>query len=121
MKPPRLASSGCRLGSCIRLLSVIAVLIAGFTSERTGIAQIATPPTAGLVGWWKGDGNANDSSGLGHDGTIYAGVTFAAGLAGQAFNFGPTGNRVVIPDSPDFTLTNALTLGAWVYPTANSW
>ena len=82
MKPPMVGWSGCRLRSSIRLLPVITVLIAGFTGERTGIAQIATPPTAGLVGWWKGDGNANDSSGLGHDGTIYAGVTFAAGLAG---------------------------------------
>jgi hypothetical protein len=120
MKTPMLGSRR-RLPSCIRLLSVITVLIAGFTSEHTGIAQIATPPTAGLVGWWKGDGDAKDSSGLGHDGTIYAGVTFAAGLSGQAFSFGPTGNRVVIPDSPDFELTNALTMGAWVYPTANSW
>jgi hypothetical protein len=39
---------------------------------------------AGLVSWWKANGNADDSAGT-NNGTIQGGVTFAAGHpAGKA-------------------------------------
>jgi len=47
--------------------------------------QCATPP-AGLVGWWRGEGNAQDEVGT-HHGTLQGGTTFGAGKAGQAFSF----------------------------------
>jgi streptogramin lyase len=55
----------------------------------SNIAQCITPPL-GLVGWWPGDGNANDliSSNFG---TISGGVTFAPGKVGQAFSFDGSG------------------------------
>src|SRR5438105_10586840 len=33
-----------------------------------------TPPQEGLIGWWRGEGNANNSGGT-NDGTLLAGVT----------------------------------------------
>lgn len=84
------------------------------------VAQYS-PPTNGLVGWWQGDGNANDSSGRGHNGTLLNGATFGTGLFGQAFSIGPGFNRVYVPDSTDFNITNSLSIGAWIYPTAESW
>jgi hypothetical protein len=36
-------------------------------------------PTNGLVGWWPFNGNANDESGNGHNGTV-TGATLTTGL-----------------------------------------
>ena len=47
----------------------------------------ATAPTTGLVGYWKFDGNASDSSGLGNNGTLVGGPTFTTGKIGQALSF----------------------------------
>ena len=40
--------------------------------------------TGGLVGWWKLDGNGNDSSGLGHNGAINGTVTATTDRYGNA-------------------------------------
>ncbi len=71
------------------------------------------PPPSGLVGWWPGEGNANDVAG-GNNGTVQGGATFAAGKVGQAFNVSPSGGIVVVPDSPSLQITNQLTVEAWV-------
>jgi hypothetical protein len=52
----------------------------------------------GLVGWWPGEGNANDVVG-GHDGTLQGGVTFAPGEVGQGCRLDGTNSDVQIPDS----------------------
>jgi hypothetical protein len=73
-------------------------------------------PQSGLVGWWRADGNAQDSAGR-HDGTLPFGMYYARGKIGQAFDFdGSSRRRVSIPDSPDFKLTKALTIEGWIYP-----
>src|SRR5262249_39743448 len=41
---------------------------------------------SGLVGWWPGEGNANDAAGE-NRGTIQNGVGFSPGKVGQAFSF----------------------------------
>ena len=78
------------------------------------------PPTNGLVGWWRGEGNANDETGK-HNGTLLNGVAFDTGEFGQAFSLGGTSTRVLVPDSVDLMLTNSLSIGAWIYPKANSY
>jgi hypothetical protein len=83
----------------------------------TGWGQYS-PPTNGLVGWWRGNGNANDSAG-GHNGTLEGGMGFTNGVFGLAFAAG-SGKRVYIPDDPAFALTS-LTIGAWVNVHADSW
>jgi hypothetical protein len=79
-------------------------------------AQIYSPPTAGLVGWWRGENNGNDSSGNGHNGTLGSTVNFGPGISGQAFSFqgGLGSGRVYVPDSPDFQLTSSLSIAAWI-------
>ena len=62
--------------------------------------EVACPPPAGLVGWWPGDGNANDIVGT-NNGMLQGGATAtAAGVVGQAFSFDGTNGYVQIPDSP---------------------
>jgi hypothetical protein len=71
------------------------------------------PPPSGLVGWWPGQGNANDLTGA-NNGTLSGGVTFINGEVGQAFNFNPASGTVIVPDSPSLRLTNQLTIEAWI-------
>src|SRR5437762_4078443 len=78
-----------------------------------------SPPSAGLVGWWRGEGNANDSADS-HNGILQGGMGFTAGRFGQAFA-GGSFKRVLVPDSPDFQLTTSLSIGAWVNIQANGY
>jgi hypothetical protein len=73
------------------------------------------PPT-GLLGWWPGDGNANDIQ-LGSNGTLMNGATFAPGLVRQAFSFDGVSAFVDVPDTPALhAVTTAVTVDAWINP-----
>ncbi|HEV2695086.1 MAG TPA: LamG domain-containing protein, partial [Verrucomicrobiae bacterium] len=72
-----------------------------------------TPPPTGIVGWWQAESNAVDIIG-GDNGSVAAGVTYAAGETGFGFNF-PGNANVTIPDEPALNPTNALTIELWVY------
>ena len=71
-------------------------------------------PGSGLLGWWQGEGDANDSAGT-NNGQFTYGGTFAAGMVGAAFSFDGSSQSVQIPyatslGSPSFTIE------AWVNP-----
>jgi hypothetical protein len=74
------------------------------------------PPPSGLVSWWRGEGNGNDSAGT-NNGTLLNGVSFAAGMVGQAFRFvsGPN-PKVYVADNPTLQLTNSLSIEGWIKP-----
>lgn len=59
----------------------------------------------------------NDASGNGNSGTI-SGATRAAGKFGNALSFNGTSDWVTIPHAAVLNLTTALTLEAWVKPSA---
>src|SRR5258708_6435787 len=76
-------------------------------------AASCTPSASGLIGWWPGDGNANDLLGV-NSGSLQGGASASAvGLNGMAFNFDGTNAYVQIPDSTSLHPTN-LTIEAWV-------
>ncbi|MDR3457835.1 MAG: hypothetical protein P4N60_10350 [Verrucomicrobiae bacterium] len=76
------------------------------------------PPPAGIVAWWQAESNALDIIG-GNNGSVPAGVTFAPGEVGQAFNF--TGNaNIDVPNQPALNPTNQLTVECWIYPRARA-
>ena len=54
---------------------------------------MCTPPPAGLVSWWKAEGNANDSFNT-NKGTLLGGAGFASGEAGEAFNLNGTSQYI---------------------------
>jgi hypothetical protein len=70
-------------------------------------------PPSGIVGWWPGEGNANDVIG-GDNGTLEGGATFAPGMVGQGFRLDGTNGDVMIPDSAALKPAN-VTVEAWVW------
>jgi hypothetical protein len=71
------------------------------------------PSPSGLVGWWPGDGNANDVTGV-NNGTLQGGATAnAPGEDGPAFNFNGSTGYVSVPNNALLEPTN-LTVEAWV-------
>ena len=89
---------------------LVAVAVATLAVSAAGSCM---PPPAGLVGWWPGDGNANDIHGT-NNGTLQGGATAtAAGMVAQAFSFDGTNGYVQIPDNAALQPTN-LTIEAWV-------
>ena len=73
-----------------------------------------TPPPSGMVGWYPGDGNANDLSSLHNDAALMNGATFATGKVQQAFFFDGVDDYVEAPDNAQQDLLTAATLDAWV-------
>ena len=86
-------------------------------------------PTNGLVGYWPFNGNANDESGNGNDGTVTDATLTADqyGNANSAYNFDYTGysngqldDMIYIAHNNSFN-TPELTVSCWFKPTAWSY
>jgi len=66
--------------------------------------------------WHMNEVNASDSSGRGHGGTAFSGVSQTNGNIGSANYFNrDVGSYIVVLSSADFQQTNQYTLSAWVY------
>jgi hypothetical protein len=91
----------------------VLLLAAGLLFAIRVSAQSCIPAPNGLIGWWPGDGNANDIAST-NNGTLGGGATAStAGIIGSAFLFDGTYGYVAIPDAPALHPTN-LTIEAWV-------
>ena len=91
-------------------------------SSNALLTIVALPTTcvtapAGLVGWWKGQDNGQDSAGTNHA-TIGGGLSFAAGKVDRAFVYNGTGSFVSIPasSSTDVGTNDGFTTEAWIKP-----
>ncbi len=79
------------------------------------------PPPAGLIGWWKGDGNGTDSTGT-NNAYGLPNIYFTNGIVERAFACDPenypygTYTGVQIADQPAYVLTNSLSVEAWIRP-----
>src|SRR2546421_5520330 len=83
------------------------------------IPPSCAPAPAGMIAWWKGEGDATDSQGD-HNGTVN-GATFASGEVGQAFTFDGTDDTVSIPDSADWNFgTDEFTFDFWARATGTN-
>ena len=106
------------------VLAVVPVSLVSLAQDGAASApafSVKAANTRGLVAWWRGAGDGKDSAGN-HDGTFPFGVRYVGGPTGKAFDFSRSYaiedqlQRVSIPDSPDFQLSEEMTLQAWVYP-----
>ncbi len=80
-----------------------------------GYAQTPVVAPSGQVGWWSGDGNANDIAGS-NNGILQDNAGFAVGKVGQAFSFDGTDDRIEIPNNAALSPAT-ISLEAWVKPT----
>jgi glucose/arabinose dehydrogenase/fibronectin type 3 domain-containing protein len=106
---------------------VRAVDPSGNRSGYSGVADAATdaaPPTPpGLVGAWAfGEGSGTttaDASGNENVGTLTGASWTTQGRYGNALSFNGAGNLVRVASSASLNVTSAMTLSAWIRPTAN--
>ncbi|NOR67135.1 MAG: hypothetical protein GQ528_07250, partial [Woeseiaceae bacterium] len=85
---------------------------------------LGTAELAGLIGWWKFDGNANDSSGYANHGAENGNPTYVAGKFGQAISFDGKSDRIEVPatvaDNPELFPAAAISASAWVKATVSA-
>lgn len=81
-----------------------------------------TPTDANLLGWWKFDGDANDSSGHGYNGTPGGDANNMAYITDPcrgkvlALDINQTVGSawISIPNEPPFDIVNSITISAWI-------
>jgi hypothetical protein len=95
-------------------LTVLATDAAGVSNEQLCLLRVleSVSAPAGLVGWWRAEGNALDSAGTNH-GALRGGAGFAAGKVGEAFLLNGKDACIEIPDTPALRPVS-FTLEAWV-------
>jgi hypothetical protein len=102
-----------------QVFGILAITAALATSAH---AQTCFPPPSGAIGWWSGDGNANDNSGNNLNGVLVNGTSFAPGVVGDAFHFNAaSSNYVQVPtaDSLNPAQGQGWTVEAWIYLATN--
>tara|TARA_B100001287_G_C22682874_1_gene531482 strand:- start:2228 stop:3562 length:1335 start_codon:yes stop_codon:yes gene_type:complete len=78
-------------------------------------------PTDSLVGWWGFNGNANDESGNGNNGTVNGATltTDRFGNSNSAYEFDGVNDEIIIAHTPKFNSTE-LTISVWFYLNNNA-
>jgi hypothetical protein len=74
-------------------------------------------PTNGLVGWWGFNGNANDESGNGNNGTVNSATltTDRFGNANKAYSFDGVNDQINIPSSNSIAnFPNGQSISFWM-------
>ncbi|MFZ4402333.1 MAG: LamG-like jellyroll fold domain-containing protein, partial [Bacteroidales bacterium] len=100
------------------LTAMLSIFFAALT-----MAQVPSyVPTNGLVGYWPFNGNANDVSGNGNNGTVN-GATLTTDMYGQsnsAYSFDGTSNYIEVPNSNNLNPTQ-ITINVWInFPTSTT-
>ncbi len=90
-----------------------------FAGTAQDIATIRPELASSLLGYWKFDGNYNDSSTSALTGTPLGQIHLAPGRVNQAANFDGDNDRFTVPDSDLFDGRAQLTIMGWVKPLRN--
>jgi hypothetical protein len=98
---------------------------AGNLGAYSNVATVTTlsnvPELVAAYSFEEGSGTiVSDSSGKGNNGTIQNATWSTAGKYGKALSFNGTNALVTIPNSASLQLTNAMTLEAWINPSASA-
>jgi hypothetical protein len=93
------------------------LLFSNFTTEDDGL------PTDSLKAYYPFNGNANDESGNGNNGTA-RGATLTSDRdanANSAYNFNGTSDDIYILDASEFNINTHFTLSAWLKTNTVGW
>ena len=116
-----LVRTNVQLGDAGNYAVVVSNSVSTVTSSNAVLTVNPTSPcaapAAGLVSWWRADGDANDSFG-GNHGSLAGGVVFGASKVGQGFYFNGSDAQITISASAslDVGAGAGLTIEAWIKP-----
>jgi hypothetical protein len=103
------------------LMTIFSIL--GLATISFGQTVPSYIPSNGLVGWWPFNGNANDESGNGNNGTVNGTIltTDRFGIVNKAFYFNGSTDIITVPNSGTISLggTNQLSVQAWAKKSGN--
>ena len=94
-------------------IAILAVIYSVFTANL--MAQVPNyVPTNGLVGWWPFNGNANDESGNGNNGTVNGATltTDRVGNANKAYSFDGVNDKIEM--TPQGYSTTNFSSSVWI-------
>lgn len=110
LKRRRIAAKAAGVFVC---LAVVLAILLEVRSAR--IRARAIPATAGLVSWWRAEGDAQDSVNK-NTGILRQGAGFSPGKVGKAFSFDGVAGYVEITNSPSLNPTGSFSIACWIYP-----
>ena len=91
--------------------------LASILIATTSVAQIPNyVPTSGLVGWWPFNGNANDESGNGNNGTVNGAMLTSDrnGNANKAYSFDGNADFINCGNNSSVNISGSITLSSWI-------
>jgi hypothetical protein len=99
---------------------ILLLIIVVFSANSTLVFAQSVPsyvPTSGLVGWWPFNGNANDESGNGNNGTVHSAVLTTNRLdqTSSAYFFGGSNQQIRCPNHTLLTSQKELSAAAWFF------
>ncbi len=95
--------------------------LSGYSNTSSATTQAPTPVAGLMAAYAFNEGSGTtvaDASGNGNTGTISGATWTTQGKYGGALDFNGTSSLVAIPASTSLNVSSAMTLEAWVYPTA---
>ena len=96
---------------------ILSAFALGLSISVKVMAQVPSyVPTNGLVGWWPFNGNADDESGNGNNGTVN-GATLTAdrnGLANKAYSFDGVDDFITISNSVTANIIGSYSVNFWM-------
>lgn len=95
------------------MLTALSLLLFGAAAIAQNVPSYV--PTNGLVGWWPFNGNANDESGNGNNGTVNGATltTDRFGQVGKAYSFDGVSAFINVLNSTSLQFNNSLTISTW--------
>ena len=91
--------------------------MAAFGFAIVSFAQVPSyVPTNGLVGWWPFNGNANDESGNGNNGTVNGATltTDRFGALDKAYDFDGVDDIIIVTNENNFDLQQGISISVWI-------
>ncbi len=110
------------MGKLIAAAIIALVFVVAGCSDSSGPGDVdgaEYPDIPGLVAFYQFDGNLDDSSENGHDGTGTAGIFYVSdhnGAASSAVYVDGSNNRVSIANRGAFDFVGAFTVAGWIMP-----
>ena len=101
----------------MKLKSILVTAVATISLATATMAQVPNyVPTNGLVGWWPFNGNTNDESGNGNNGTVN-GATLTSdrfGNSNKAYGFDGINDDISVQGLQNINFNSKISISAWI-------